>query len=85
VSELEVCFYVEQIVVSILYFEVQRIKLPAATASATIHFCSFGMQVPLSSVSTLKNGFVNKFKYFRFQCGAQKKENWHGWFSAPSD
>jgi hypothetical protein len=48
-------------------------------------FCLFGLQVPLSSVSTLKNGFVNKFKYFRFQCGAQTKENWHGWFSAPSD
>jgi hypothetical protein len=32
-----------------------------------------------------ENGFVNEFEYFRFQCGAQTKENWHGWFSAPSD
>jgi hypothetical protein len=33
----------------------------------------------------LKNGFVNVSKYFRFQCGPQTKEDWHGWFSAPSD
>jgi hypothetical protein len=32
-----------------------------------------------------EKGFVNELKYFRFQCGPQKKENWHGWFSAPPD
>jgi hypothetical protein len=38
VSEFEVCFCVEQIVVYIvLHFEGQRVKLPALTASATIH------------------------------------------------
>jgi len=48
-------------------------------------FVHLALQVPLFSVYALKNGFVNKFNYFRFQCGAQTKENWHGWFSTPSD